>query len=446
MATFGEILEQIQTEQRLSPSDRVRRKCLAKLHELTERNLVVYYSGWLQKQGPENFSNVMINDEDKHGFMAAFAGLDFDKGLDLVLHTPGGDVAATESIIDYLRSKFGRDIRVIVPQISMSGGTMIALAATEIIMGRHSNLGPIDPQIGGRPAIAIIAEFEKARNDIAANPAHALLWQPILQQYAPTLLSSADQAIKWTREIGAKTLQEGLFYGDAEADRKSAELIEFLISHDLHRAHGRHLHRSELSQHGLNITELEKDDELQDAVLSVHHACMITVGNTPAAKLIENHLGIAHVKAVGQFQMVQMPMQAIPPQTPIVPQRLHRRRLMYLNLKQPPRRLTLRHPQSVRFGVSLRGSEQRRQSEPPNVQSGVSKKRARLMTLPDLIPVQGPCRCDVIGYCSPALGRSRDPLQRRSKNLSPSRPFKSWRKSLGPSGPLGAAYLIAQGA
>ena len=197
---------------------------------------------------------------------------------------------------------------------------MIALAATEIIMGRHSNLGPIDPQIGGRPAIAIIAEFEKARNDIAANPAHALLWQPILQQYAPTLLSSADQAIKWTREIGAKTLQEGLFYGDAEADRKSAELIEFLISHDLHRAHGRHLHRSELSQHGLNITELEKDDELQDAVLSVHHACMITVGNTPAAKLIENHLGIAHVKAVGQFQMVQMPMQAIPPQTPIVPQ------------------------------------------------------------------------------------------------------------------------------
>ena len=42
MATFGEILEQIQTEQRLSPSDRVRRKCLAKLHELTERNLVVY--------------------------------------------------------------------------------------------------------------------------------------------------------------------------------------------------------------------------------------------------------------------------------------------------------------------------------------------------------------------------------------------------------------------
>jgi hypothetical protein len=268
----------------------------------------------------------MINDEDKHGFMAAFAGLDFEKGLDLILHTPGGDVAATESIIDYLRSKFGRDIRVIVPQISMSGGTMIALAASEIVMGRHSNLGPIDPQIGGRPAIAILEEFAKARADIATNPANALLWQPILQHYTPTLLSSADQAIKWTREIGAKTLREGLFYGDAEADRKANDLVEFLISHDLHRAHGRHLHRGELSQRGLNVTELESNDDLQDAVLSVHHSCMVTVGNTPAAKLIENHLGIAQVKVVGTLQIpIQMPMMPMAPMpvpsqpVPIVP-------------------------------------------------------------------------------------------------------------------------------
>jgi hypothetical protein len=280
---------------------------------------VVYYSGWLQKTGPEYFSSVQINDEDKHGFMAAFAGLDFNKGLDLVLHTPGGDVAATESIIEYIRSKFGRDVRVIVPQISMSGGTMIALAATDIVMGLHSNLGPIDPQIGGRPAIAILAEFDKARNDIVADPKNALLWQPILQQYTPTLLSFADQAIKWTREIGLKALREGLFFGDADADQKATDLVEFLISHDLHRAHGRHLHRGELSQRGLKITELETDPNLQDAVLSVHHACMLTVGNSGAAKLIENHLGIAHVKVVGQQLQFQMPMQ-MPMQLPMPPE------------------------------------------------------------------------------------------------------------------------------
>jgi hypothetical protein len=152
--------------------------------------------------------------------------LEFDKGLDLVLHTPGGDVAATESIIDYLRSKFGRNIRVIVPQISMSGGTMIALAANEIVMGLHSNLGPIDPQIGNRPAIAILKEFEQAREQILADPKAALLWQPILQQYNPTLLSFADHAIKWTREIGLRTLREGLFFEDPEAKKKAADVVD----------------------------------------------------------------------------------------------------------------------------------------------------------------------------------------------------------------------------
>lgn len=319
MPTFGAILKKIQDDSQVSPFDRVRREYLRTLHQLTGRNIVVYYSGWLQKSGPQYFNAVQINDEDKHGFMAAFAGLDFQAGLDLVLHTPGGDVAATESIIDYLRSKFGTDIRVIVPQISMSGGTMIALSANEIIMGSHSNLGPIDPQIGGRPAIAILAEFEKARAEIAANPGMALLWQPILQQYAPTLLSAADQSIKWTREIGAKTLREGLFSGDPEADQKARDLVDFLISHDLHRAHGRHLHRSELSQRGLNIRNLEVDAELQDAVLSVHHSCMLTVGNSGAAKLIENHNGVAHMKIVGQAIQLPLQMPAIPEQQMLEP-------------------------------------------------------------------------------------------------------------------------------
>lgn len=200
MATFGDVLWEIQDKQlerqRESVADAVRRKYLAALHRLTGRNVVVYYSAFLQRQGPEHFFSTQINDEDKHGFMAVFAGLDFDRGLDLVLHSPGGEVAATESIIDYLRSKFGSDIRTIVPQISMSGGTIIAVAGRQIVMGRHSNLGPIDPQIGGRPAFAILQEFERAREEITANPSAALLWQPILQQYGPTLLSACQQSIQ----------------------------------------------------------------------------------------------------------------------------------------------------------------------------------------------------------------------------------------------------------
>jgi hypothetical protein len=329
MATFGDILREIQDaqleRQREGIVDPVRRKYLAALHKLTGRNVVAYYSAFLHRQGPEHYLTVQINDEDKHGFMAVFAGLDFDRGLDLVLHSPGGDIAATESIIDYLRSKFSTNIRTIVPQISMSGGTMIALAGVEIIMGSHSNLGPIDPQIGGRPAIAILEEFERARSDIAANPNNAFLWQPILQHYMPTLLSQAEHAIKWSQEIGRKTLIEGMCEDEPDAQEQANAIVDFLSSHNVHRAHGRHLHRSELRAKGLDIIDLESDPALQDAVLSVHHACMLTVGNYNVNKLVENHSGIAHMKVVGGLSVpmqipgfpIQVPMPGIPVQVPM---------------------------------------------------------------------------------------------------------------------------------
>ena len=78
-------------------------------------------------------------------------------------------MAATELIIDYLRRRFGRDIRAIVPQIAMSGGSMIAVACKEILMAAHSNLGPFDPQINGVAAQAIKSEFERAASEIKAD-------------------------------------------------------------------------------------------------------------------------------------------------------------------------------------------------------------------------------------------------------------------------------------
>jgi ClpP class serine protease len=67
-----------------------------------------------------------ITDEDKNGFMMAVHKLDRTKGLDLFLHTPGGSISSTQSIVDYLHKMFGKNIRAIVPQIAMSAGTMIA--------------------------------------------------------------------------------------------------------------------------------------------------------------------------------------------------------------------------------------------------------------------------------------------------------------------------------
>lgn len=84
--------------------------------------MIVYYSGWLNHTEAKN--GLSINDLDKNGFMSVIHGLDKLKGLDLFLHTPGGDVGATESLIDYLYDSFEGDIRAIIPQIAMSGGTI----------------------------------------------------------------------------------------------------------------------------------------------------------------------------------------------------------------------------------------------------------------------------------------------------------------------------------
>lgn len=101
------------------------------MSEHTGRNVISYYSSWLTKNGVQNLD---ICDADMTGFMTAVNGIECQKGLDLILHTPGGDPTAAEVIVNYLRSKFNSDIRVIVPQLAMSAGTMIACAGKEIIM------------------------------------------------------------------------------------------------------------------------------------------------------------------------------------------------------------------------------------------------------------------------------------------------------------------------
>jgi len=97
-------------------------KYTEKLHEKTGRNTIVYYSDWLTSDTNEN----SIDDMDKNAFMNLLKDMDKSKGLDLILHTPGGAISSTESIIDYLHEVFGDNMRAIIPQMAMSGGTMIA--------------------------------------------------------------------------------------------------------------------------------------------------------------------------------------------------------------------------------------------------------------------------------------------------------------------------------
>ena len=207
MPGWSEIMDSVQQQkQEMAPAFLLNRckEYLNQISDITNRNIIVYYSGWLKN----NVIESSINENDKNAFMNAVYGMDKDKGVDLILHTPGGDIAATESIVNYLKSLFGNNIRAIVPQISMSAGTMIAMSCKEIIMGRQSSLGPIDPQMNGVACQMVVDEFQRAVAEVKANPASLGLWQTIIGKYTPTFLTACSDAIKWSEELAESWLTE----------------------------------------------------------------------------------------------------------------------------------------------------------------------------------------------------------------------------------------------
>lgn len=295
MPTWDAILKEIGSEDNIL--DRTRRKYIKQLSKYTGRNTIIYYSGWLQKPALASQGvDFSINDNDKNGFMTVVNKLDRSKGLDLILHTPGGGISATESIVYYLKSIFGEDIRAIVPQIAMSAGTMIACSCKSIVMGRQSNLGPIDPQLGYMPAHGIIEEFNRIRREVKNDPDSIMVWREILRKYSPTLIGECEKAIIWSENMVSTWLKSNMFKDDPNKDIKVESIIQNLGSHALTLSHGRHIHKEDLIQLGLKIEELEQDQEFQDKVLSVHHAAIISITQTKATKIIENNLEKAFIQ------------------------------------------------------------------------------------------------------------------------------------------------------
>lgn len=304
MAAWGELLNE--TKASGSVYDVVRRKYLKLLSRHTKRNTILYYSGWLQKPHLMSASgvDVGISDADKNGFMSVIHKLDRDKGLDLILHTPGGDMAATESLVDYLHSMFDTDIRAIVPQIAMSGGTIIALACSEIIMGKESSIGPIDPQFGARSVAALLKEFETIRKDIKDDPSNALLWEPVLRKLEPGMITQYGNALAWSHQMAERFLKANMFKGEQGAAKKIKQIIDHLTDDKSTKNHGRHIALSEAKQiFGNHVVELEGDQKFQDLVLTVHHASIITLQATNCYKMIENQDGRAFMQMV-QTQVV----------------------------------------------------------------------------------------------------------------------------------------------
>ena len=332
MPTWGAVLYEFeklvqaqqknQQQQGSSPLDTLRRKYLRELAAYTGRPVIVYASGWMEGRPVADPTLVSVSTRDMAAFMECVSSL--PKGpLDLILHSPGGDANAAESIMDYLRRVGFGPIRAIIPLAAMSAATMMALGCDEILMGHHSQLGPIDPQFtlptpdGPRsaPAQAILNQFELAKQECGNDQRALAAWLPILRSYGPGLLDVCRGSQEGAQKMVSASLQAHMLKNlpDHERVKKADEIAAWFNDHNEHLSHGRSLRYTDIRAKGVNAHLLEDDTgELQDKVLTAWHGILLTLSQVPVHKLVENNLGKAFVVQAVQMQVVMEPAPGIP--------------------------------------------------------------------------------------------------------------------------------------
>lgn len=157
-----------------------------------------------------------INIEDSEQVLRAIRLTPSNMPIDMVLHTPGGLVLASEQIARALENHPSK-VTVFVPHYAMSGGTMIALAADEIVMDDNAVLGPVDPQLGEYPAASIVkAVSEKNIDDV--------------DDRTLILADIARKALAQVKEFVTSLLQDNI--GQERAEEVAEELTQGKWTHD----------------------------------------------------------------------------------------------------------------------------------------------------------------------------------------------------------------------
>lgn len=310
------------------PLTKERKKQLARISELRGgRNIMVYAAAVTKR------SDVAIDESDFIPFTDTVSSLNTDKGLDIILETPGGSAETVEKIVRNLRSKFS-DIAVIVPRMAMSAGTIFAMAANEILMGEISSLGPIDAQIpfNGRylPAAAILDGVKEIKDEVVGNggklnPAYI----PILQNINPGVLKDCQTAQEFSQTLVRQWLKEYKFANwkihkksktkvtGQEKEDKARDIAEKLCEHSKWLTHGRSLGIKELTEMGLEITDYRSVPELNDAISRYFILLIMTFDQTSIYKIYETPTSQVLRQSV---QSVPMPMPSKRVQNLRVPQ------------------------------------------------------------------------------------------------------------------------------
>ncbi|MCD8195346.1 MAG: ATP-dependent Clp protease proteolytic subunit [Coprobacillus sp.] len=290
MKTYQEVKEKIKEDGQGNlhlEGKELRVNYLKEIASITGRNVISYYSSFLEESKGVSSE---IDEDDLVGFINATEDIDTSKGLDLILHTPGGSVEASESIVKFLRLKFN-DIRVIVPQAALSAGTLLALCADSILMSSASFLGPTEPQFfSGIPASSILKEFERAKKDITKDSKKEEYYKMRLEGYPVGFYDYVKNSISIVKGDLKEWLSSYMFK-DISSGSKKDKTINKIINTLMNpkKSHNYHFSLKDCENMGLKVSNLEEDKYylLYQKILYLHYCYIISFEAGKAGKLVE---------------------------------------------------------------------------------------------------------------------------------------------------------------
>lgn len=209
----------------------IRQLLISDIEEVTGREVVVYFF-----QLPEG-----IGHTDADDISEIIDGLS-TRSIDLIIQTPGGMVDAVEKLVIVLKSRLD-SYRVIVPSLAKSGGTVIAMSASEILLGVNSELGPVDPQMFLPNIGPVPCEFVSKDES-----------QP------EVVRQMAGSAVERMRALARKILKDGML--SSADDDKLDNVIQKISSSDTYKSHGAVIDFSEAEEIGLAVKWMEPQEEL----------------------------------------------------------------------------------------------------------------------------------------------------------------------------------------
>lgn len=241
-------------------SSRYRRQDLIRaIEQKTGRQLICYVAG----------QHTMISRDDVVFLVDLLHNAKRGEGLDLLLHTGGGDMDAAEKLISMVRNFVGTaELRVVIPDFAKSAGTLMALAADFVVMSDSSELGPIDPQIvlndgnGNRmstPIQSYLDAYHQHSAALAKNP-NDIAAQIMLQKFDPARLKVFEAARNRARVFAEDQLKLGMFR--APKTGNFTQIAADLLDTTKWLSHGQMIGQQEAKDIGLAVEYLDPEDEL----------------------------------------------------------------------------------------------------------------------------------------------------------------------------------------